>query len=609
MSTRKSTNKLRILFALAVVMVLAGAAFPETYTVTNTNDTGDNSLRWAIESANGNSVSDVINFNIPISDPGYDSVTGVFTIQPVSPLPELTEQVVIDGYTQPGSQPATDVSNAVLMIVLDGVSSMGHLGLLSIDPGASACEIRGLVISNYERNGIFIESGANGNVIEGNYIGTDYTGTVGQPNLNCGIFIKSSNNRIGGTTPDARNLISYNAQGGITIYGSAASGNQVLGNLIGTDVSGTLYRPNGGVGVGINDAPDNAVGGTTSGSRNVVTSIDISNPGATNNQIVGNYIGINATGDDLLSGGYTDGCGVLIKDAFNNVVGPDNVISGCIRGVVIWPGASYTSVHDNYIGTDATGQLFIGNEWDGVTVNASHNRIEGNVVSGNSSNGVYVAQAFLSGILSEMPSHNIIAGNIIGMNTSRDTALPNTNGIVINTAVNTTVSGNVIAGNLGTGVGVANDLPWTGEDLAVGNRITQNAIYDNGGLGIELVPDGVTPNDPGDTDTGPNNLMNFPVLSYAMATPGQLVVTGTIDTPNLMSVKLEFFANSTADSSGNGEGEIYLGAAKPNATGTFTAALPAVSPGTWISATATDGDGNTSEFALCIEAEGPGGNK
>jgi hypothetical protein len=596
MITLKSINKMKTLFAVAVVMFVAGIALSDTYTVTHTDDSGEGSLRWAIKSANDNPGSDSIEFDI--------DATGPQIIQPLSALPEITDSVIIDGYTQGDASPATAATPANLQIVLDG-SSLGseHLGLLSLDPGASDCEIRGLVISNYNRNGIFIESGANGNVIEGNYIGTDYTGTAGQPNGECGIFIKSPNNTIGGTTPAARNVISANGDG-ITIYGSAASGNEVLGNFIGTDASGMSYLPNSGVGVGINDAPDNVVGGTALGSRNVVTSIDISNPEATNNQIVGNYIGINAAGDGLLSGEYTGVCGVLIKVAFHNVVGPDNVISGCTRGVVIWPGASYTFVHDNYIGTDATGQLFIGNEWDGVTINSSHNTIEDNVVSGSSSNGIYVS-SYGSG--DEMPNQNMIAGNIIGMNVSGDVAVPNTNGVVINMAVNTTVSRNVIAGNLGTGVGVANDLPWTGDDLAIGNRITQNAIYDNGGLGIELVPDGVTPNDPSDTDTGPNNLMNFPVLASAMATQGQLVVTGTIDTPNPMSVKLEFFANSAPDDlTGYGEGEIYLGEARPNATGAFTAVLPAVSPGTWISATATDRDGNTSEFALTIEAAKPG---
>jgi len=277
--------------------------------------------------------------------------------------------------------------------------------------------------------------------------------------------------------------------------------------------------------------------------------------------------------------------------------------------VSIWPDSSYNSVRGNYIGTDATGQEPIGFERDGVTVMGSHNTIEDNVISASGSNGIYVFRGWE--IESEMPSQNIIANNIIGMNATKDAALPNYHGIVINTAVNTTISRNLIAWNSYGGIGVSNDLPWNpGVDLSIGNRITQNSIHDNGTEGINLVPyndtGGVTPNDPGDGDIGPNNLMNFPVLTSAMATPGQLVVTGTIDTPNLMRVVLEFFVNSAPDSSGHGEGEIYLGAAKPNASGGFTAALPAVSSGMWISATATDGDGNTSEFALSIEASGPG---
>lgn len=584
-------------FLIGVGLVAQGVVVGDTFTVINTNDSGSGSLREAIESANTHSGPDRIAFNIP--GPGPQ------TIQPGSPLPELNEEVVIDGYSQPGSEPPTASLSAVLNIVLDGSSSSGHLGLLSIDPTASACEIRGLVISNYDRNGIFIESGANGNVIEGNYIGTDHTGTAGQPNGECGIFIKSSNNRIGGTTPDARNVISCNGYQGIEIWGSAASGNQVLGNFIGTDAYGTSYLPNNGNGVSIIRAPDNLVGGTALGSRNVITNVTITSLGATNNQVIGNYIGVNSSGGQL-NKGY-DGVGVIITETSHNVIA-DNVISEHARGVSIWHDSSYNSLRGNYIGTDATGQLLIGNEYDGVTVNGSHNTIEGNVVSASGSNGVYVERTFES----TTTSHNIIADNIIGMNASGDAALPNGNGISINTAVNTTVSGNLIAGNLYHGVAVGNDLPWNpGVDLAVGNLITQNAIHDNGELGINLrafgIPGWVTPNDPGDTDIGPNNLMNFPVLSSAMATPGRLVVTGTIDTPNLMSVRLEFFANSAPDdATGYGEGEIYLGAAKPNATGAFTAALPPVSPGMWISATATDSDGNTSEFALSIEAVGPG---
>jgi len=100
--------------------------------------------------------------------------------------------------------------------------------------------------------------------------------------------------------------------------------------------------------------------------------------------------------------------------------------------------------------------------------------------------------------------------------------------------------------------------------------------------------------------------MNFPVLTSAKATPGRLIVKGDIDTSNPKAVRLEFFVNQESDDSGHGEGEIYLGTAGPNAKGKFTAVLPPVALGLWISATATDGEGNTSEFARSIEVRGPG---
>jgi len=589
MMTLKSTKMSRILFGLVVLTIVAGTAFPATYTVRNTDDSEEDSLRWAITQANSRPGPDSIEFNINGSGP--------HTIQLLSPLPELTEQVVIDGYTQPGSEAATDTEPAVLKIVLDGSSSSGHLGLLSIDPSASNCKIRGLVISNYDRNGIFIESGASGNVIEGNYIGTDSTGTAAQGNLECGIFIKSSNNRIGGTTPDARNVISCNGREGIIIHLSAASGNRVLGNYIGTDTSGTISLPNEGIGVAINNAPDNLVGGTAPGSRNVITDVSIGNPDATNNQVVGNYIGgINAAGTGLLLGLDMRDSAVHIGEASHNVIGPDNVISGARRTVLIWSGVSDTSVCDNYIGTDATGQTSIGNGWVGVKIESGHNSIEGNVISGFTGYGIYVQR------INEIPSQNIIVDNIIGMNATKDAALPNGNGILIEMAVNTTVSQNLIARNHNTGVAVV-------DDLSIGNCITRNAIYDNDKLGIDLIFNGVTENDEGDGDTGPNKLMNFPVLTSAMATPGRLVVKGYVDTPNPTKVTLEFFANQAPDDSDYGEGEIYLGTAKPNANGDFTAALSPVPLGLWICATARDSDNNTSEFAFNIETEGPGKNK
>jgi hypothetical protein len=104
--------------------------------------------------------------------------------------------------------------------------------------------------------------------------------------------------------------------------------------------------------------------------------------------------------------------------------------------------------------------------------------------------------------------------------------------------------------------------------------------------------------------------MNFPVLTIALTTAGKMVVKGMIDTPDPQTVAIEFFANPIStpggDPSGHGEGAEFLGTIKPNKKGKFTAALPPVEPGTLISATATDADGNTSEFSANIEAIMPG---
>jgi hypothetical protein len=151
--------------------------------------------------------------------------------------------------------------------------------------------------------------------------------------------------------------------------------------------------------------------------------------------------------------------------------------------------------------------------------------------------------------------------------------------------------------------------------MGINYTLSQNKIYSNEWWGIDLAPneccnDGVTPNDPGDMDMGANNFMNFPVLISAKATPGKLIVKGTIDTPNPKTVTIEFFANPVpdpgGDPSGHGEGAVYLGSDRPNPQGKFTATLPTVTPGTLITATATDAAGNTSEFAANIVAEAPG---
>jgi len=218
---------------------------------------------------------------------------------------------------------------------------------------------------------------------------------------------------------------------------------------------------------------------------------------------------------------------------------------------------------------------------------------QSNLIAGNPQAGIVIGAQL---------TESQITGNTITRN--------GTSGIHIygSTTANTLlIARNLIHANFGVGISILGP--------GSGYSISQNAIYANDWLGIDLAvdyccQDGVTPNDPGDGDTGPNHLMNFPVLNSAKATNGKLVVKGTIDTPNPRSVTIEFFANPVpnpgGDPSGYGEGALYLGSDRPNAQGKFTATLPAVAVGTLVTATATDATGNTSEFALNLAATGPG---
>ena len=221
-----------------VVMTVPDAVI----TVTGTGDTiavdGVVTLREAITSANNNADinadvtanrvgvygADTINFNIPGA--------GVHTISPTSALPTITDPVTIDGYTQPGSSMNTlsNGDNAVLRIELNGTSVGGGDGL-RFNAGSST--VRGLVINRFMdlfRAGIELATNG-GNFIEGNFIGTDVTGTMNLGNTGEGVANSSSpNNTIGGTTASARNVLSGNGQFGVRFDSSAVTGNQIKGN-------------------------------------------------------------------------------------------------------------------------------------------------------------------------------------------------------------------------------------------------------------------------------------------------------------------------------------------------------------------------------------------
>ncbi len=226
-----------------------------------------------------------------------------------------------------------------------------------------------------------------GNLVEGNYIGTDASGTNALGNAFDGVFLNgSASNTIGGTAPSARNVISANQLTGVRITGSGATDNLILNNLIGTDSAGTAALGNRFDGVFINGAPGNVVGGTTTNARNVISGngsvgVQIFSPSATGNQLVGNFIGTDISGLAALGNGRD---GVFVNDAPSNsiggsVAGSQNVISanGQVGLQLFGRGASGNVVQGNLIGTGVDGITALGNEF-GLFINgAPRNTIGG----------------------------------------------------------------------------------------------------------------------------------------------------------------------------------------------------------------------------------------
>ena len=455
-----------------------------TFTVSNTDDHGPGSLRQAIVDANDNAnvggVPDEIDFDIPGS--------GLHVISPLIGLPPITDPVVIDGYTQPGSSPNTALGGdtATLLIVLDGVEDPFADGL-QLYAGNST--VRGLVINQF-LIGINVSS-PGGNVIEGNFIGTDATGLVDLGNTDTGIDITDSpDNRIGGTTPAERNVISGTKAGfhvgqGIAIIGPSSIGNLVQGNFIGTDATGTQALSNGGDGVLVSSQGLGGSASQTTISGNLISGnarngIDILGGG--NNLVAGNLIGTDVSGTNGLGNAIagvviidTSDTGVVVATTGNNTVGGTtatarNVISGNHQDGVAIVGATEVGnlVLGNYIGTNIHGQkdpgVDLGNSLDGVVIThpaaggltASNNRIGGitaeerNVISGNHQDGVDIAGD--SG-----PIGNLVQGNYIGTDSTGTVAVSNGRSGVrsgspvgsTDSASNNTIGGSVAgAGNL-----------------------------------------------------------------------------------------------------------------------------------------------------------------
>ena len=296
-----------------------------------------------------------------------------------------------------------DLGNALDGVLISGGSDLNVIG------GTAAGSAN--VISGNNSSGVEIsDPGTIGNLVQGNLIGTDTSGTVDLGNTLHGVRIsaRAAGNTVGGTVAGARNLISGNDGIGVVITDTGTTGNKVQGNLIGTNLAGTADLGNSDDGALIaNGAAGNTVGGTVAAARNIISGNDgdgvrLVGAGTTANLVQGNFIGTNAAGAAALG---NSGHGVLIQaGAFNNtiggiVAGARNVISGNNFGVaILLAGTTGNLVQGNFIGTNAAGNADLGNTLDGVQIRfgAANNTVGGivaggNVISGNNQHGVSIS--------------------------------------------------------------------------------------------------------------------------------------------------------------------------------------------------------------------------
>jgi uncharacterized repeat protein (TIGR01451 family) len=698
-----------------------------TFTVTSNADSGAGSLRDALLTAAGSKVPNFINFNIPGS--------GTPTIRPATQLPIQSGNIMIDGSTQPGGRVEIDGSlatrGAPSGIVLTGGNStvrglvinrfsgsgiiistggndfiegnligtdvtgqidLGNLSdAITIDGsskntiGGTTAASRNVLVHNnpafsFGQAGVRIVTGVNGaiptgNLIQGNFIGTDITGAklLGIANgiASSAVLIDGGqNNTVGGISAGAGNVLTSGASHAIligTLLGvGLTSGNLVQGNFIGTDVSGT-HSLGGSFGVTIDGGAQNTIGGTAKGAGNMVagcTAWGISIRHLQSSQFSSaNFIQGNVIGSSGQPGAAVTGAGWLSPQATGDA---SLTITGLPASVAAGTRLSYDVTLRNAgpdpladplvfvplpLGTtfhaDAISQGFARGTGPGTTGALTY--MPGPVPAGGSATitvslnvlappgSTLTATATVSNAESDpTPSDNSVSGTtlvqgggIVSLSwqqtpsTSSNPVPPPTGlqavpaaatgftlgngaqGVVISSSSDNAIggttpgAGNVISNNGGAGVLITSGMR---------NSILSNSISQNGELGIDLGngtgPDGVTPNHPfvaGIDQTGANFLQNYPVLAGA----SQSAVSGFLDSTPNSNYRLEFFANSACDPSAHGQGLSFIGFANVATDGrghvgfSFST-LPKLKKGVVVTATATDASGNTSEFSGCV---------
>jgi gliding motility-associated-like protein len=520
-----------------------------------------------------------------------------------------------------------------------------------LDGASSNIINEGNVIVNHNttgQHGVYISNSSNTNTVAGNFIGTDASNTAGLGNEN-GIMIDGSvGNIIGGTTAADKNIIAGNDQNGVIVQGVNSTGNQVQGNNIGIDGTGAALA-NGENGIIIQTgATGNTIGGTATGAGNTIsgnTSAGIQISNANSNDVLGNKIGTNTTGTAAVTNGTS---GISITGSTGNKIGDgtvngNNTISGNTEAGVSISTGSANTVSGNNIGTNSLGTAAIANGQNGVSVLESNaNILDGNTISGNTGSGI---------LLARQSENNTIDGNHIGTNSTGTAAIPNGHGIIVEASDNNNIGGiaaNTISGNIAIGIIVSNSTSTTitnnkigvGDDAttslsnrtgirfilgganntvlnntiahntfngikvddatSVGNTISKNSMFCNVGKGIS------------ESNSGNDEFLSAQLSTPAgqpevKIVPGGANLYGMFTGAGIAGSVVEVFEKDDAACEDCGdtrlkEGKVYLGSTTLAADGSYTFPIPgfvlADSNKYVITVTSSIGN-NTSEFSLC----------
>lgn len=604
---------------------------------------GNCSYDAALQESNAHPGADTITFNIPVPGGGVPKIISSGLFGGVA----ITDPVTIDGTTQPGGRVeiaagggngiqlfggnsvvrglATYADNAVFLVRSSGNIIEGNYIGIKADgtkPTAGVVQYGDIVFdANSPANnliggttaaarniisgsnlGLYFASAGPGNIIRGNYFGTNPSGTAAIANNAYAIrLLAPADYTVGGTTAGAGNLISGNNQVALSVEGGTAL---IQGNRFGTTADGTQPIANGGNAIDVTSGQAVTIGGTTPAARNVISAssigIRIGYTAGTNSLIQGNFIGTNAAGTGALP---NLGDGVLIAGAQSITIGGITAGGGNLTsgnggyGIVIGGGinnvpSQAVTVQGNLVGTDVNGVVAIPNTAGGVSLSTGLGTLIGgttaearNVISGNSGSGISLGGGAVS-------DPNRVEGNYIGLNRFGTGALGNAkHGIIYtgNTAGNigglAPGAGNRIAfnGAFNGGAGIA-----SASGGALSGAILSNSIFSNAGLGIDRGEDGVTL-------AGGGFSFDNPVLTSVTTSGSNTTITGRLRTYNIGTGQtpftIQFFSNTNPDPSGYGEGQVLIGQITVTAgsfsTVSFTATItPAVLPGRFISAVA-----------------------